>query len=160
MPRRVRTRATRPASDLKPWIREFLEAGVLPAKDAPGREEIASAYFFDASGAALWRTWRETIMRDWIAEHPGSRPWGWWQHEAPPREERRKLSGSGEQTATFNLTRSPEFHTCDAGDPPKVESEAAFLKRLGVLEAGEEKRVPKRAWSPVRLKVEEGWAAA
>lgn len=34
-----------------------------------------------------WALHRDGIIKTWITEHPGSRPWAWWMIEAPaPRD--------------------------------------------------------------------------
>jgi hypothetical protein len=143
----VAERRQGPRASARVWA--YLTEGTAPDEGQPGREEWLEAHFL-GGGRALWQRWRAEVMARWIADRPGSRPWAWYEHDCPPREERLKLSGSGAQTATLNHDRRPEFHGCEAGAPPRIESEATFLRRLGVLEAGEEKRIPKRAWAPVR----------
>ena len=82
----------------------FLRTGKNPDSDP----EI---FFLSRDGATLRRVWkklREEILRAWIEEHPGSRPWAWWRFEAPRwgkkfrawfdgtlPEPRRRLGGKG-----------------------------------------------------------------
>ena len=36
---------------------------------------------------ADWQRHRDELLREWIAERPGSRPWGWWAFDAVARRE-------------------------------------------------------------------------
>lgn len=31
----------------------------------------------------IWRDCRESFIARWIDKHPGTRPWAWWQFDAP-----------------------------------------------------------------------------
>jgi len=48
--------------------------------DGYGRREVADREAMRRD----WRLHRAEILRDWIAEHPCSRPWGFWQLESLP----------------------------------------------------------------------------
>ncbi len=57
----------------------------------------------------LWEQLRDTIMAEWIRNHPGTRPWAWWGFDAPRQpdqgsggfwegtlpEPRQRVSGTG-----------------------------------------------------------------
>jgi hypothetical protein len=32
---------------------------------------------------ALWRAYGASLLALWVTHHPGARPWGWWQWDAP-----------------------------------------------------------------------------
>ena len=38
--------------------------------------------------AAAWEELREIVLRQWVAQHPMSRPWAWWHFDAPERRQR------------------------------------------------------------------------
>jgi hypothetical protein len=57
---------------------EFLRTG-----DYSGSDE---KFFFSCDDAAVrqaWKALRDDLLRGWIEEHPGTRPWGWWTFDAP-----------------------------------------------------------------------------
>jgi hypothetical protein len=149
-------------------IRRWLLTGEAPARGEPGYEEYVADYFFNGlstGGPSLWRHHGEALLEEWIREHPGTRPNAWPLPPGPGGvwcAERRKVGGSGAPSAAWYQHEA--LHAlcdCDPSDPPHIESMATFLKRLGVLLPGEEKRIPKRAWAPEALDVDpEGWAPA
>jgi hypothetical protein len=165
---------------------------------------------------ADWARVRDELLRIWIGERPGTRPWAWWQFDAPrwarcdlpPRleglgdnwllwlaEPRRRLGGIG--TPTYEvLNEAPslqaglptrwvtardeayyngrardiygqrigtEYHEGDfsglaprAVDPPRFESEAAYLQRHGLLFEHERHRLPPNAFAPTVIAVTAG----
>lgn len=38
-----------------------------------------------------WEIFRAEILKDWLHDSPGTRPWCWWEHDAPER--RFRLNG-------------------------------------------------------------------
>jgi hypothetical protein len=100
---------------------------------------------------ALWQEHRDVLLNRWLEEHPGRRPCAWWRLEAP--EPRRKLSGSGvlvtERYRNLRVQLDhgvPAYFEIDATDPPRYESEAAYLSRLGELTPLERERLPETAF--------------
>ena len=111
----------------------------------------------------LWKKFRNLVLEEWIAKAPGTRPTAWWTYDAPrqPRgtfadcyydgklpEPRKKLSGTGIPAwECYNLV--PDYDhgapTCWSGvelsDLPCFESEAAFLKRHGLLSSAEKRKL-------------------
>ncbi|WP_271167297.1 hypothetical protein [Hansschlegelia plantiphila] len=110
----------------------------------------------------LWAEFGPAVLKRWIVDKPGTRPWCWWKYEAP--EQRRRVGGTGtlrcEAHGGKPLVRMglPEgwimpndlrwhpfvgrgFQGFDVDDPPTFESQAAFLERHGLLVAGERKRL-------------------
>jgi hypothetical protein len=97
-----------------------------------------------ADHEALWRTHAEELTTEWIAEHPGSRPWAWWKYDAPAS--RRCIDGAEllmpQQAPTdwvwcwhedFGI---PAFQQCRPrgySGLPTVEAEATYLDRLELL---------------------------
>jgi len=78
--------------------------------------------------AAAWERWGEQITRDWVAQHPGTRPYAWWT-EAVEQHGPRKQVRPG-----------PE-----AAGPPDwfgmYEQQREYLERHGLLEAEEQHRL-------------------
>jgi hypothetical protein len=104
---------------------------------------------------ALWRQHGADIVDEWIADAPGWRGWAWWRWTAS--EPRRVIEGV-EHVVNYpwiwregyggpgvpGLRRLP-----DRAAWPLVESMAAYLTRLALLEPGE--RVPRPALEPERI---------
>lgn len=107
---------------------------------------------FDLAG--FWRELEREIVAEHAAEHPGIRPAMWWRSSAP--EPRRQLGGRGELRADDCRMQLgiPESHcwrrpdrseydlrvqrqAVDPLEPPRFESQAAYLKRLKLLLPGE-----------------------
>jgi hypothetical protein len=84
----------------------------------------------------LWKEYGDEVIRWWIKGQPGTRPRCWWRFTAPePRRE---------------VPVGPDA-------PPTVESEAAYLKRLGLLLPGEEKRLATDDFAP---EIGTSWSAS
>jgi hypothetical protein len=104
----------------------------------------------------------EQALGVFVEAHPGRRPEWWWKPKLRPgptawwsrlhaTEPRRQVSGrmvkrwhrSANQTPSSWADRLPNLEwgfwhdEPDPDDPPRYESEAAFLERLGVLLPGE-----------------------
>lgn len=108
----------------------------------------------------LWQHWRGELLDDWVAEHPGTRPAAWWTHEAS--EPRRQLSGYGVlaseryRNLVVPIDRGvPAFDSVNADDPPRYESEAAYLRRCGVLTGSELRRLPRAAFEPEAIALDD-----
>lgn len=78
-----------------------------------------------------WAELGEEVLQLWTRRSPGSRPPMWWRYISP--EPRRVLA---------NGTR-------------RIESEAAFLKRLNLLLPGEERRLRAADFEPVERREDE-----
>jgi len=123
------------------------------------RGEDVLVLWLDAELGSLWVKHRDALLPAWTQEHPGSRPWAWWKFDCPAGVERRKVGGSGQASAALYAERLFGFFDCDPADPPRVESVATFLRRLELLDQGEEKWIPREAWRPVAVEVDgAGWA--
>lgn len=133
--RRTQSRRT----ELTPALRRCLGVGKHQAQ-----RELNEYVVTERELEALWREHGPEIVADWIREHPGTRPWSWWQYGAP--EPRRVLRG----TALLMPRTTPtdwEFVWRDHfGVPafihsrprgfiglPEVEGQGAYLRRLGLL---------------------------
>lgn len=161
---------------LDDWERFELVHSLRVDKDSmrPGR---VSPYRDHIPPAELWEAHRDYYLPLFIKEHPGKRPFPWWQWEAP--EPRRRLGGVGTpQEEVLNIVahseyglpgsdwvdqwqvdyyngRAKDVHgepigtnykegnfdgvAVDPDDPPRFESQAAYLKRLGLLTKAEER---------------------
>jgi hypothetical protein len=114
-------------------------------------------YDHDGKTKQLWESHRESVIAEHVKESPGTRPPLWWQHDAPRQavgtipgwhcdgqlpELRRRLGGSGEPVSPANLSYGiPDvWRDIDEDDLPIFESQASYLRRHGLLLAGEERR--------------------
>lgn len=115
----------------------------------------------DAQGRRHWQRFREAVIAEWVAAHPGARPWAEWKYSLPELS-RRRLGGSGtpmlppegEWQVNGGLAAfgAPLYwHDVDPADPPVYESQAAYLQRRGLLTAEEQKRLSTEAYKPVSL---------
>ena len=132
-----------------------------------------------------WQAVKDDIIATWIAEHPGTRPFAWWQYDSPgPRS---RVGGIGtpahevlayvpafnrgiptKWVSRFDVEyyngRAKDIHgnrigaeyteghfpydAIDPADPPRFESEASYLRRLGLFLPGEEKRLTDADFQP------------
>ncbi len=160
-----------PKTDALPAVmKTYLLRGEEPARDAEGYEDFVTTMYFNLGQtptfADLWKRHRAGLLAEWIREHPGSRPFAWWEFDSAGS--RRKVGGSGvlyphgECLKGHSLPADGHWDVDpDPADPPRFESEATCLKRLRALEPGEEKRIARGAWKPEVLEVdwdvEPGW---
>ncbi len=118
-----------------------------------------------------WDEIRKKLVEDYIAKHPGARPFLWWRLDAPnvelvEHEEleptvvmRRRIGGSGSLVGdprwSFGV---PRF--VDAADPPRAndlptfESQASFLRRHRLLRVSEKRRLKKRDFEPETVEID------
>jgi hypothetical protein len=67
--------------------------------DADRVERLLSGFYIErcpfgddeAAMRAEWNELRDSLLAKWIADRPGTRPWGWWAFDAPER--RRTVGG-------------------------------------------------------------------
>jgi hypothetical protein len=71
-----------------------------------------------------WTLLRDELLQEHIAQQPGSRPWAWWQWEAP--EDMRQIGEDRTKLSCGRVYVSPIY-----------ETEAAYLARLNLLTAAE-----------------------
>lgn len=95
--------------------------------------------------AEAWEELRDELLPAYILEHPGRRPWAWWEVESP--EPRRCIEGPGAHA--FRNPNAPAWTkrlsfgkpTCWGGDdfanPSRYESQPAYLDRHGLLDDAE-----------------------
>lgn len=131
----------------------------------PGSSEAFDYHFSDWNPKKLWRAYRDEFLPKWISKNPCTRPSPWWQHDAPKWTDdpwpgcyyhgtfaipRQKLGGTG--TPQYEvLSIVPSFSKgiptliddIDPEDPPRYESEAAYLQRLNLLTPAEIRHLEK-----------------
>ena len=120
-----RTRQTELAPTMLAWLKD----------EAPA--PVDHYFMTDDDVRALWAAHGAAIVEEWAERAPGTRPSFWWQFDAP--EHRQQLGGTGTATASCFVLGIPADWTEDF-DPALYESQAAFLKRHGLLLAGEGRR--------------------
>jgi hypothetical protein len=95
----------------------------------------------DALLAYPWEEARKELLPEWIREHPGTRPYAWWEKDAP--EPRRRVGGSGRRARNalikFGVPSDNWFKDVDPGRPPLYESQAAYLQRHNLLTVAEKR---------------------
>jgi hypothetical protein len=147
-----------------------------------------------------WKANRGDVLRFWIREKPGTRPYYWWVYDAPRwldddcwPEPRRRVGGRG--TPCYEvLAHAPNFEfgippawvrgwsieyyngravdvhgerigtqhsegdfpaeNFDPSDPPRFESQTAYLDRHGLLLPGERRRLGSKDFDPETLPAE------
>ena len=116
---------------------------------------LASDFVFvDAAIEPAWREHGAAILAGWIEERPGTRPACWWRFDAPGP--RLRLGGIGTTcperwpayAPLLRLGIETLWAAVDQGDPPRFESQAAFLARHKLLLPGEAKRLRRGALDP------------
>lgn len=108
MPRK-KIKAKKRRSATPDWKIETLRTGKRLPKTAPESdrfEEFMNFYSWEHR-KPVWEEHREAILVGWIEEHPGTRPYAWWEYDAPRRkstgahydnklcEPRRQVGGTG-----------------------------------------------------------------
>jgi hypothetical protein len=80
-----------------------------------------------------WERHREALVAECVREHPGTRPFFWWQVD---------YEDDGPEGETAE-------EICAWLDAADRESEAFTLRRRGLLLPGELKRIPRTAFKPL-----------
>jgi len=74
----------KPIDILNHWKTETLISGITP--DSPDVNEL-DAFFFNSINTTekidYWKKHRNQILKKYIEENPGKRPWAWWSFDAP-----------------------------------------------------------------------------
>lgn len=123
----------------------------------------------------VWALHKERVLMEWTHEAPGTRPTIWWVLDAPrianippgygawilrqAIQPRARLGGRGEPYNPVLLATNGWYglHThwnpagFDPSDPPRYESQASYLKRLGLLAAGEGLHLQAADFKPITL---------
>jgi hypothetical protein len=200
--KRRRVMRTPMIADLSAAVIDYLRTGLYSHLQGADFWEVFKHTLFDgAELGALWADVGATLLEQWIAEHPGSRPWAWWRLAAPrcqptdlppccrdfgdawlTRLERPRHRLGGVGTPSYEVVnQAPEFafglpisfvsafdeqfcngravdidgrpigtrhragafagRAIDPTDPPRYESQAAYLVRQGLLTDDERARL-------------------
>ncbi len=132
---------------------------------------IDFAFFWDEwERARDWKAIRGDLLRDFVAASPGRRPFFWWKVDAPGP--RLRVGGTGDvipayaipENLRFGIFRKMSFvddrllaavapvgaglTPFDPADPPRYESQAAYLRRHKLFLPGEEKRLTPADFEP------------
>lgn len=115
--------------------------------------------------AEAWQAHGAAILEAWIGLWPGTRPWAWWEHDAPEHRRIVAVTIDGKPaplsaTPTCIATREHRFGVVGSywgGDWPfnlsvTYETEAAYLARLDLL-------APEEAASLAASPRPESWGA-
>ena len=111
----------------------------------PDDDPAEQFFFLQGQLGEAWESAKESLLAEWIESRPGCRPPGWWMFDAPlvdPNLEFDTSFTGGRGTLAPLLRRRLLL---------PGESDAAFLKRLGLLQRGEEERIPAEAFEPVAM---------
>ena len=125
-------------------------------------------FLTDTELRVAWGRVRDEILAGWIEEWPGSRPLHWWRFESS--EPRRRVGGVGQPAHEVSAhVEAYEFGLptmwvqqgdslrgvpIDPEDPPRFESEATYLERLGLLLPGEFEPLTEADFEPETIEVE------
>ncbi len=154
-------------------VSEYLLTGEQP-KEEDSWWEIFALTCEKETVRSAWESLRDELLPAWVEEHPGTRPWGWWKHDAPKAkvpgipewhlpemvEPRKQIGGTGappweEYPAIlpyYTLGLPDSLEGIDPEDLPRFESEASYLDRHGLLSAAERKALPPYAYEPEMLR--------
>ncbi|MEN1679251.1 MAG: hypothetical protein AAGJ46_06630 [Planctomycetota bacterium] len=140
---RLKRRSKKRSAGFTKWHRLQLESGTwfeftLDDSFGPDRDAIEAG----------WRQFGPTILKEWIAEKPGTRPWAWWEFDAPELRQRvdggehpcnnpERVARLGAEKAKQAYFGCPNILALEDDFAAKWETEAAYLYRLGLLEEGE-----------------------
>jgi hypothetical protein len=116
-------------------------------------------------GRDLWDGHRTEILSAWLMKNPGRRPWAWWKFEAT---EPRRLLVDGAPLVppppwlvnswpvAFGVIPMHHLEAVRTADVVELESQAGYLRRLGLLTAAERARLTEADYAWERLADESG----
>lgn len=90
--------------------------------------------------AAAWERWGEQITRDWVAQHPGTRPYAWWTEAVERYGPRKQVRPGPDAIGPATWFGIPPLHR---GVPASdmYEGQREYLERHGLLETEEQHRL-------------------
>ena len=145
------------APQVSPTVLSILSEGLFaPPEGENDRERIEWKYFTAADAKQkILEQCKVFILTEWVRQRPGTRPAWWWSTEAPEKT-RRRLGGIGvpmherfpAYVPIYECGVPVIFHADDPSNPPAFESEAAYLKRHGLLTPEETRRLRKKDFEP------------
>jgi hypothetical protein len=92
---------------IQDWLIKYLETGVTLKGDEDGALDCFLLSGRPDEIRKVWEKHRRRILANWIKTHPGTRPWPWWDFDAP--EPRKRLGGIG-TVAWEVLNYRPSYH--------------------------------------------------
>jgi hypothetical protein len=140
---------------VSPTILAILTEGLIwpmpGSEDDESQTEILCWKYFksDDEKNQIIASCRDVILAEWIRQRPGTRPDFWWRKEAPEKT-RRRIGG----VVGSAYVAEEDFHhgipsiCVDPKNPPKYESEAAFLKRHSLLTPAEKQSLKLKDFAP------------
>ncbi|MDO8500460.1 MAG: hypothetical protein Q7S20_01295 [Gemmatimonadaceae bacterium] len=165
-------RPRRAARDRRPEITTFERRWAFG--EPLGEYAIQEFFTSPARLRAVWEELRDEAVAAWAEARPGTRQPNWWDYDAP--EPRRRLGGIGDELSavlahveSWNCGIPSAFYTeedssdypgealwnhaqerpavaLDPCDPPRYESQAAYLDWHALLTAGERSRLERDGW--------------
>lgn len=99
-----------------------------------GMPAVLRIFTSEQARRRAWQASRDGLLAEYVRTNPLSRPRAWWDYDAP--EPRRVVSGPPLPEGVVLSCGVPRCHA--PGDPEReYETEAAYLRRLGLLLASE-----------------------
>jgi len=156
MPRRRRIEKAKPHAEISDAAWAYLND--LPIPDGDSETKFAIILLEAGDGEALRELWdraRGEVLTGWTKDHPGTRPAVFWRFDAPRQllgthggafydgklqQPRKQISGAGCDASAISAYM-PHYECglptswagFEEGDPPVFESQAAYLRRHGLL---------------------------
>ena len=118
---------------------------------AEANHEPVWSVLADLEAAPFWAAYEDRLLRDWLREHPGMRPPGWWLYSAQPVEPRQVVRGGWQllpSRSRWHRDGRPFGHPAEWGQA-WFESQASYLRRHGLFLRGEERRLSPDAFEPL-----------
>jgi hypothetical protein len=106
---------------------------------------------------SLWRAHRDELLAEWLATWPGTRPNGWWLFDAPPEPRHWIFNGHASPVdipsawTGWRELRGVQITDRTGRRATRFESQAHYLKRLGLLAPGERARLRRGDFVPQHL---------
>src|SRR5262245_9363841 len=166
--------------DVEDWQLCFLLDRDIPEEVDSGARWFMESNFEDIR-KEMWRAFEAELLAEFIADLPGRRPRAWWDYSAPkmPEDElerhgwletffaadlvepRQRLGGVGlamfeqfpSHVPEYELGLPKHWHSIDPDDPPRFESQAAYLRRHDLFLPGEEQRLTSKHFQPEKIAV-------
>jgi hypothetical protein len=152
-----------PTSGTPEWAIAWLLSGRPPEAGEDGAAEYSEKVLPLAGRGEreAWERWGRDALAVWVKDNPGTRPLFWWRRVA---QECRRVKPSREfyiredQGRPGNVRGLPLVWSQRDGEmlfsgKVMVESEASYLKRLGLLLPGEGRRLKASDYRMVQLEV-------
>lgn len=160
---RTRRTRTRREGVLENWEKEFLLYGRVLKEDGRKscRPYLWPCLCHERWLAPKWAEHRKGLLSEWIEDHPGTRPWCWWELDSPRLpvvgdgdpydgkrpEPRQRVGGTGGEPTHSGVTFGLPDGWCEGdfnpSDPPVYESQAVYLDRHGLLTEAERRALKK-----------------